>query len=498
MKLLYTIVALVSFVYAMEAQEENRFLNRDFWKAKPSVTEIQEKIKEGHNPTEKNQFSFDGTSYAIIDNAPFESISYMLSLDGNPVTKKTHGGVTYLLWAAYMGNENLMKHLLSLGADPKSKTARGTNILLMAAIGGVDTPEVYDLILEQGVSLDYTSDNGANALLLLSGASLDDTSIFTYFINKKAPIEVKDNDGNNVFFYAARGGDVNLMRFWIEKGVPFDYVNTKGENAIGVASQGMRRRALRLETFDYLSNELGIAVDQINWKGETPLHFSARNGSPEVLDFLVSNGVSSRQINSDGNTALINAASGSSENLKKIMSYEHKLNHKNNDGNTALTMSIKRNKEENVALLIAAGADVNIIDAKGNNLMYYAFKYYNSKKENNGTGIIEKLEAAGLDGNGSYENQNTLAHIAIEKHSPALLQKAIALGVNLNSRNEMNLTPLHLAAMKSTNEELIILLIDNGANKKLRTNYDESPYDLAAENEILTNQSVNLSFLKID
>ena len=46
----------------------------------------------------------------------------------------------------------------------------------MAAIGGVQKTEAYDLILERGIPLDYANSSGANALLLLSGATVEDTS----------------------------------------------------------------------------------------------------------------------------------------------------------------------------------------------------------------------------------------------------------------------------------------------------------------------------------
>ena len=113
----------------VNAQNTTKFLNRDFWKSEPSVLDIKKKMKEGHDPTEKGPFSFDGVAYAIIDNAPLESIQYMLSLEGNPVTKPTHGGLKYLHWAACKGNIEVMKHLLKLGADPNASASRGTNML---------------------------------------------------------------------------------------------------------------------------------------------------------------------------------------------------------------------------------------------------------------------------------------------------------------------------------------------------------------------------------
>jgi hypothetical protein len=236
----------------VHAQHTNKFLDRAFWKSEPSVLEIKKNIKEGNDPIEKGPSSFDGVAYAIIDNAPLESIKYMLSLEGNPVTKPTHGGIQYLQWAAYKGNIEVMKHLLQLGADPYASTSRGTNMLLMAALGGVQKPAVYDLILQEGISLDYTNISGSNALLLLSGAGIENTAIFQYFIDKKMSLDTEDNDGNNLFFYAAKGGNIETMKFWKQKAVAYNGINFKGENAVLFASQGMKRKALRLEVFKFV------------------------------------------------------------------------------------------------------------------------------------------------------------------------------------------------------------------------------------------------------
>ncbi|MEM6719904.1 MAG: ankyrin repeat domain-containing protein [Bacteroidota bacterium] len=496
MKRILLLFLLFSFV-CVHAQEENIFLKREFWKANPSISEIKENIQKGHDPTAKDQFSFDAVSYAIIDNVATESIKYLLTLEGNPVTKPTHGGVTYLLWATYKGNLEVMRHLLSLGADPNFKTSRGTNMLLMAAIGGVTNTAVYDLILAQGIPVDYTNESGANALLLLSGSTLKDHSIFEYFIKKNVPTYVTDADGNNLFFYAARGGAIDAMKFWQEKGVPFDYTNTKGENAVLFASQGMKRRALRLEVFKYLSEELQLEIDIVSNQGETPLHLAARRATPELLEFFMTNGVSANQVDENGNTALINAAFGAKENLEKIASKTNQINHRNHKGESALTMAIKRNSKENFDFLIANRADYTIVDKAGNDLMYHAFKSYSTRRGEASQYIIETLQAKGILGAKKYKDGNTLAHIAVEENSDFLLKKAIELGVDLNQKNDINLSPLHLAAMKATDTKLIAILVANGADKNIRTDFNESPYDMALQNELLEKEKTDLALLKI-
>tara|TARA_B100000795_G_scaffold195798_1_gene149925 strand:+ start:606 stop:2099 length:1494 start_codon:yes stop_codon:yes gene_type:complete len=497
MKSLITLLSLISFLCA-GAQNTNKFLNRDFWKSEPSVLDIKNNIKDGNDPTEKGPSSFDGVAYAIIDNAPIESIKYMLSLEGNPVTKRTHGGVQYLQWAAYKGNLEVMKHLLKLGANPNASTSRGTNMLLMAAIGGVQKSAVYDLILKEGISLNYTNMSGSNALLLLSGATIKDTSIFQYFIDKKISLDIVDKDGNNLFFYAAKGGNIKTMKFWRQKGVAYNAINNKGENAVLFASQGMKRKALRLDVFKYLSEELDIEVDQVSWEGKTPLHLSARRGSPELFNFFMSKGVSANQIDKNGNIALINAVAGSRGNLEKILANSNNIAHQDKLGKSAITIAIERGKKENFDFLLSKAVDLNVKDIFGNDLMYYVFKSHTIKKTEVTQHFINSLNLAGLNGKKTYENGNTLAHIAIEKHSVFLLEKAIEMGTNINFKNNINISPLHLAAMKAKNKELIDVLLNNGAEKNTFTDFNESPYDLALQNELLNKGNIDFAYLKLD
>lgn len=495
-KIIYVI--LILFSVASYAQEENIFLKRSFWKNKPTVSEIKQKIKEGHSPTEKNSFAFDAVSYGIISDAPVESIKYLLTLEGNPVSKPTHGKITYLLWAAFKGNEDMIKHLISLGADANTTTSGGTNMLLMAAVGGVENKNVYDIILNQGIDVNHKNDSGANVLLTLSASKAKDLSIFNYFIDKGVSIKSKDNDGNNLFSYAARGGNLEVMKMWVDKGVEYKGINKKGENAVLYASKGMRRRALDIAVFSYLSKDLGLEVDQVNREGKTPLHFGVRRAKKDLIAFFIANGVSANQIDNNGNTALINAVSNSTEKLELLLLNTKNISHKNNKGQSALTKAVQRRSRKAFDMLIANNAKVDVLDKDGNNLLYYVFSSFRKGKEEDATYFINELQKRKVALPNQDKDGNNLVHIAVKKHSPFLLEKAIALGANVNHQNNLNLSPLHLAAMKEKNKELLSVLLKMGADKKLKTNFNESAYDLAMENELLREQKVNLGFLKLD
>ncbi len=487
---------LVSLTLA--SQEKNIFLDRTFWKSGPTVGQIKQKIKEGNDPTEKATSAFDAVSYGLIDNAPSEGLKYLLTLEGNPVTKPTHGGITYLLWATYKGNKEMMKHLLELGSDPKMSTARGTNMLLLAAIGGVEDIEVYEMIFDQGIDPNYTSNSGINALLTLSGSNVKDLKVFEYLMGKGISIDSEDKDGNNLFNYAARGGNLEVMKMWISKGVPYKTWNHKGENPVLFASQGVRRRALSLEVFNYLSKELGLEVDQVNWEGKTPLQLAARRATPELLDFFVAEGVSANQVDENGNIALINAVSSSIKNLESILKNTQNINHQNHKGEAAITRAVKYRAKKAFDFLKDQKADLSIKDTEGNNLLYHVFNSFREGKEEIAGHMITELQKRGIKTKTTDKDGNTLAHIAIEKHSVFLLNKAITMGVNINYQNKLNLSPLHFAAMQGKDKELMTTLIANGANKELKTEFNESAYDLATENELLKKENVNIQFLRMD
>ena len=69
-------------------------------------------------------------------------------------------------------------------------------------------------------------------------------------------------------------------------------------------------------------------------------------------------------------------------------------------------------------------------------------------------------------------------------------------GIPVNQKNDEGLTPLHIAAMKAKDTDILKFLIAQGADKALKTEFDESVYDLAKENELLQKQNVELNFLQ--
>ena len=498
MKNIFLIIILFAShnIILSQDNQNNIFLDRDFWKGKPSIELVKTKIDEGNNPAEQDDFGFDAVSYAIIDNTPFETIKFLLTLDGNPITKKTHGNITYLLWAAYKGNITLIKHLIELGSDIEFTTARGTNILLMSGFGSQQDTLLYDYFLSKGVNINSNNSNKMNILLALAGSDAKDKSTFDYLINKGLDWDYKDDENNGFFHYAARAGNIENMKLALNEDIDYNLYNSNGENAMFFASYGRKRSEIILKTLTFLDS-LGLKVNVVNNKEETPLHHAVKRGNAQVIEFFLDHGIDVNKIDENGNTAFINSVFGKLENMQIIYPLIHEIDLKNKDGHSALSKSVIYAKKDAFDFLTKNGANLNIEDKNKDDLISLAFKNHIDRKDEDYEYIINNLVELGLTAKPNYSEGNTLLHYAVEKNSKFLVKKALELNVNPNHKNQLGLTSLHLAAMKATNSYITEILIEAGADKKILTDFGESPYDLASENEILISNNTDITHLQI-
>lgn len=485
------IVFTILFSFSSKGQSSNIFLERDFWKKNPSIETINQKIEAGNDVAALNSNAFDGVVYALLEEVDNKSIKYLLSKKGNGVNKKTHDGRTYIFWAAYKNNLDMMKHLFKKGAKTNLVDTHGYTFMNFAASTGVLNKEIYEYSFEIGADVKKEkSHNGANALLLIAPYAKD-FELVNYLLSKGASLEDKDNNGNGFFEYAAKGGNTDFLQDLLEKGVDI------GKNAMVFASQGLRRKKNTLETYRFL-DKLGVQPNVVDEKGRNPLHAIAYHTKDvAVFEYFINKGVDVNLQDNGGDAPFMNAANSNTlEVVKYLFKYVKDINLKDENGRASLAMAVNKNTIDVIEFLLEKGADINTIDKEGNTLAYYVLNNFNSENTNAFEKKLALLQKKGLVINTNQNNNNTLLHIATERNNLALLKRLAVFTIDVNAKNNDGLTALQIAAMKGKDAKIIKYLLSIGADKKVKTDFDETVYDLASENEILKKQSINISFLK--
>jgi len=484
--------------------QKNSLLEQSFWQGKPDVNTVKAEIAKGANPSEFNRMSFDPVVMAINAEAPNETIKFLLAQPGNEVSKLTHDGRTYLHWASSRGNEDIVGDLIAKGANLTLKDSHGASPVTFAAGSGQSNTKIYDLFVSKGVNLKTDlNTNGANALLLGIGSDKD-FKLTDYFISKGLDLKSKDAEGANAFGYAARSGNIELLKALLKKGVPVD------NGALILASEGGRRSSNGLEVFQYLES-LNIKPNTANKEGRNVLHALVRRPKQnDIIAHFIAAGVDVNQADNEGNTVLMNAAAGNRDTtvFAMLLPKVKDINQANGKGVTALAMAVNSNSPEVVDYLLSKGAKLNVVDKEGNNLAYYLIQSYGGAQMGRGPGgngpskadefegKLKSLQLKGLNLAAPQTNGNTLYHLAIVKGDLTLLKRLKDLNIDVNAQNKEGLTALHKAAMVSKDDAVLKYLLSIGAKKEIKTNFEESALDLANENESLSKGNVSLTFLK--
>jgi ankyrin repeat protein len=502
-KLLIAVFVIASFT---ASAQQNTLLTPAFWQSTPELVAVKAEVAKGNNPAQSNAMAMDPVVMAINANAPAEAIKYLIDQPGNDANKLTHDGRTYLHWAANRGNTEVMAYLLSKGAKVDVQDSHGTTPLLFAAGSSQQNTKVYDLLLAHGDNLkNNVNPDGANALLLAISNDKDFT-LTNYFVSKGLDIKSIDANGNNAFAYAARSGNIEQLKAILAKGV-----HVSPQAMIMAAQGGGARRGdpaaagTALPLYQYLES-VGVKPVAISKSGQNVLHYLVRKpGQSETVKYFMDKGVDVNKADEDGITPLMNAAASNRDTaiFSVLLTKVKNINQANSQGQTALTMAVKGNSPEVIGYLISKGADVKVLDLKGNNLVFYAVEGYGTGGRQSGAAKPEDLDAKldvlkgkGLDITTPQQNGNTLYHLAVAKNDLVLVQHLQPLGIDVNAKNKEGLTALHKAAMIAKDDSMLKYLLSIGAKKDIGTSFDETAYDLASANETLTKKNLSVNFLK--
>ncbi len=496
-KTFFTTLLLAAALFSKA--QDNTLMSADFWKSSPNLNTVKAEIAKGNSPSQQNAGFFDPVVMAINNKAPNDVIIYLIEQEGNSISKKTHHSRTYLQWAAAQGNLELVNYLIAKGSDVNYTDSHGESVIAYAAMSNKNIA-VFDALFQAGVDPKAKYENGAN-LIMYAIPSDTDLKITDYFISKGISLTDKDNYGRTVADYAAKLGNLTIIDQLINRGIkPTD-------QALFFATQGSRQKQNGLDVFETLITKYKLNPKVVNPDGANILHVIARRPNTDLINYFIGQGVDLAQRDKSGNTILIVASAGTNiDFIKTLLANVNNINATNENGESALTKAIATGTAEITSFLIKNGADINIVDRNGNNLAYY---WFNSFRPAGATGrpgttpqpddFEEKLivlKNAGVNIISPQQDGSTLLHLAVEKQNLDLINKAIQLGIDVNAQDEEGNTALHKAALTAKDDKVLRVLINAGINAELKTEFDETAFELANQNDFLKNNNVNIDFLK--
>ncbi|XP_071084414.1 ankyrin repeat domain-containing protein 50-like isoform X2 [Haliotis cracherodii] len=242
-------------------------------------------------------------------------------------------GRTPVMTAAFDGQVDVVKILVSEGADVSLVDKVGDNILHFACRGG--DVETVKCVLSLHVA-DINSRGRRSRTPVIAAAWWEHRDVVEHLVSEGADVSLVDEDGNNILHYACWGGDVETVKF-----------------------------------------VLSLHVADINSRGggsRTPVMAAAWWEHRDVVEHLVSEGADVSLVDEDGNNILHYACwGGNVETVKCVLSlHVVDINSRGGRSQTPVMMAAWRGHRDVVELLVSEGADVSLVDEDGNNTLHWA------------------------------------------------------------------------------------------------------------------------------
>ena len=377
---------------------------------------------------------------------PVRSEFFAATEDG--VGRRRQNGRTALMSACRRGRLKTARLLVAAGADVNAEDDDGVSALREA----LEHPRIVRLLLEAGADVNSRMSERAEPLLISAirrGASCE---VVRMLLSAGADIDAQNGTGETVLMVAAKRERAELAKILINAGADVN-INRReygygGTALLCLAMQDFHQSAraeghnLRLQIARWLITA-GAELEAKDAPGATALHHVAEAGTSELLSLLIQAGANVENEMTRGSRPLEDAAwMGKVKNVRLLIEAGAEVKiRKGYSGSNVLHSVAERfadgagsrvlRYKEIARLLIAAGAELNLQDSRGNTPLMRLLESYGEFKRNEGmSGFLAMLIEAGADlslRNKKGETALDIAEAAGRGELAALLREAGAL-----------------------------------------------------------------------
>ncbi|CAG0889060.1 unnamed protein product [Darwinula stevensoni] len=345
----------------------------------------------------------------------------------------TESGVNALHFAAVIGNNAIVIHLLRHGAEVNAKDKFGMTALDMA--------------------IENKQNSTSNLLKLHGGKS----SMCFEIVN----INEKNEEGFTLLQVAAQRGDLSRVLELVSCGVEVGAFSNNGSNALHEAAYFGRRDVVAALI------DTGIDLNAKRADGWAAIHISCLANNPvPILRILLQKGVDVNSVTNDGKTALDIAVKEGKTSVEAFLRSQggksgiclrpETVDLRDSDGLTKLHKAARDGSITDVKNLIGCGANVHVLNHHGSTALHEAA--YNGRDE-----VIAELLKAGAKINQQKETVNGWAaiHIASIRGHRSTVTLLLERGADINLATFGKQTAIDVAE-NNGQEEITSLLKQRG------------------------------------
>jgi ankyrin repeat protein len=205
---------------------------------------------------------------------------------------------------------------------------------------------------------------------------------------------------------------------------------------------------------------IALACSTLAFCGE--IHEAAAAGDlQKVKSLLKENSELISSKDDEGRTPLhLAAEEGQKDVAKLLLAKKSEVDAKDKLGMTPLHWAVKNDKKNMAEVLLAHGADVN---AKTNAILFEGI-------------ILENGEYSGL-----FFKGGAALHMAAQFGHEDVAKLLLARKADVNAKNTMGETPLHITAAEFGYKDIAELLLAHGADVNCKNNWGKTPLQVASQ-----------------
>ena len=287
-------------------------------------------------------------------NGSYELVKYFANI-GNLINLKTNSGWNCLHIAAFYGHFTLCKTLINNhNFDVNIASNDGWTALHYSARHG--SYELVSFFSDEGTDINLKTYDGRNCFHI--AADYGHLTLCKTLINKhNFNVQIANNDGWTALHYSAKNGSCEFVNFLCDVGTDINLKTYDGRNCFHIAADYGH-----LTLCKTLINKHNFDLQLADKDGWTALHYSARNGTYELVKFFADMGTDvNLKINLGWNCLHIAALYGHLNLCKKLIN-KHNFDAQivNNDGWTGLHFPARSGSYELVKFFAVLGTDINL------------------------------------------------------------------------------------------------------------------------------------------